>query len=302
MKKRNNITESQNAHSIDIDTKEISEIVKIFNDDNKCIIDGINNSQGNIIEAVEITLEALLSGGRLFYVGAGTSGRLGVLDASECRPTFSVDNGMVQGIIAGGYRALSESIEGAEDNIKDVEKIIKEKNITSRDVVIGISCSGTAPFVLEFLNQSKIRDAKTIFITFNDIEPLDYVDKIIRTYVGPEIISGSTRMKSGTATKMILNMISTITMIKLNKTYGNFMVDLNVVNNKLEYRAINIIKSLMGISEEDSSKALVKAKGKVKVALVMIETGVSYEDAINLIDKYKGSLRKILDQRPKDSR
>ena len=284
----------------DIDKKGISEIVNIFNDDNKSIIDGINNSKHHIVEAVEITIESLISGGRLFYVGAGTSGRLGVLDASECRPTFSVNDEMVQGIIAGGYKALSESIEGAEDDTKDVEMIIKEKGITSKDVVIGISCSGTAPFVLDFLKKSKYRDAKTIFITFNNIESLDYIDKIIRTYVGPEIISGSTRMKSGTATKMILNMISTITMIKLNKTYGNFMVDLNVVNNKLEYRAINIIKSLTGSSEENSRKALVNAKGKVKVALVMIEIDVPYKDAIDLIDKYNGSLRKILDEHLKD--
>ena len=302
MKKINNITESQNANSIDIDTKGISEIVNIFNHDNKSIIDGINNSKRDIVEAVEITLEALVSGGRLFYVGAGTSGRLGVLDASECRPTFSVNDDMVQGIIAGGYKALSESIEGAEDDTQDIEKIINKKDIAFKDVVIGISCSGTALFVLDFLKQSKCRDAKTIFITFNNIEPLGYVDKIIRTYVGPEIISGSTRMKSGTATKMILNMISTITMIKLNKTYGNFMVDLNVVNNKLKYRAINIIKSLTGISEEDSREALVKAKGKVKVALVMIETNVLYKDAIDLIDKYNGSLRKILDEHLKDNR
>ena len=300
MKKVNNITESQNTSSIDIDKKGISEIVNIFNDDNKSIIDGINNSKHHIVEAVEITIESLISGGRLFYVGAGTSGRLGVLDASECRPTFSVNEEMVQGIIAGGYKALSESIEGAEDDTKDVEMIIKEKGITSKDVVIGISCSGTAPFVLDFLKKSKYRDAKTIFITFNNIESLDYIDKIIRTYVGPEIISGSTRMKSGTATKMILNMISTITMIKLNKTYGNFMVDLNVVNNKLEYRAINIIKSLTGSSEENSRKALVNAKGKVKVALVMIEIDVPYKDAIDLIDKYNGSLRKILDEHLKD--
>ena len=300
MKKVNNITESQNTSSIDIDKKGISEIVNIFNDDNKSIIDGINNSKHHIVEAVEITIESLISGGRLFYVGAGTSGRLGVLDASECRPTFSVNDEMVQGIIAGGYKALSESIEGAEDDTKDVEMIIKEKGITSKDVVIGISCSGTAPFVLDFLKKSKYRDAKTIFITFNNIESLDYIDKIIRTYVGPEIISGSTRMKSGTATKMILNMISTITMIKLNKTYGNFMVDLNVVNNKLEYRAINIIKSLTGSSEENSRKALVNAKGKVKVALVMIEIDVPYKDAIDLIDKYNGSLRKILDEHLKE--
>tara|TARA_X000001036_G_scaffold88399_1_gene80524 strand:- start:6077 stop:6982 length:906 start_codon:yes stop_codon:yes gene_type:complete len=300
MKKVNNITESQNTSSIDIDKKGISEIVNIFNDDNKSIIDGINNSKHHIVEAVEITIESLISGGRLFYVGAGTSGRLGVLDASECRPTFSVNEEMVQGIIAGGYKALSESIEGAEDDTKDVEMIIKEKGITSKDVVIGISCSGTAPFVLDFLKKSKYRDAKTIFITFNNIESLDYIDKIIRTYVGPEIISGSTRMKSGTATKMILNMISTITMIKLNKTYGNFMVDLNVVNNKLEYRAINIIKSLTGSSEEKSRKALVNAKGKVKVALVMIEIDVPYKDAIDLIDKYNGSLRKILDEHLKE--
>ena len=300
MKKVNNITESQNTSSIDIDKKGISEIVNIFNDDNKSIIDGINNSKHHIVEAVEITIESLISGGRLFYVGAGTSGRLGVLDASECRPTFSVNDEMVQGIIAGGYKALSESIEGAEDDTKDVEMIIKEKGITSKDVVIGISCSGTAPFVLDFLKKSKYRDAKTIFITFNNIESLDYIDKIIRTYVGPEIISGSTRMKSGTATKMILNMICTITMIKLNKTYGNFMVDLNVVNNKLEYRAINIIKSLTGSSEENSRKALVNAKGKVKVALVMIEIDVPYKDAIDLIDKYNGSLRKILDEHLKE--
>ena len=296
MKKRNNITESQNINSIDIDTKNISDIVNIFNDDNKCILEGINNSQNEIKEAVNITLESLLSGGRMFYVGAGTSGRLGVLDASECKPTFSVDDEMVQGIIAGGHRALSESIEGAEDNVDDVDKIIEKKNISSKDVVIGISCSGTAPFVLEFLNQSKNRNAKTIFITFNNIDPLEYVDKIIRTYVGPEIISGSTRMKSGTATKMILNMISTITMIKLNKTYGNFMVDLNVVNNKLENRAINIIKSLTGISGKDAREVLVKASGRVKNALIMTQLNITYKESINLLYKYNGSLRCILDK------
>ena len=300
MKKRNNITESQNINSVDIDTKSISEIVDIFNYDNREIIKGINNSKDDITDSIEITIKSLLSGGRMFYVGAGTSGRLGVLDASECKPTFSVSKQLVQGVIAGGYKALSESIEGAEDDVDGVEEIIKNKDISSKDVVIGISCSGTAPFVLEFLSQSKNRKAKTIFITFNDVDSIDYVDKIIRTFVGPEIISGSTRMKSGTATKMILNIISTATMIKLNKTYGNFMVDLNVSNNKLKSRAVNIIKSLTGIDTEDASKALLDSKGSVKSALIMIELNVSHQKSIDLIDRYNGSLRSILEKHQKE--
>lgn len=299
MKKTKNITESQNINSIDIDTKNISDIVKIFNDDNKDIINGISNSLDDIKDVVDITLQSLLNGGRLFYVGAGTSGRLGVLDAAECKPTFSVDDDMVQGIIAGGEKALSESIEGAEDKIDGVDEIINIKRISSNDVVIGISCSGGAPFVLEFLKQSKAAKAETVLITFNDIEEEEYINKTLKVFVGPEIISGSTRMKSGTATKMILNMISTITMIKLNKTYGNYMVDLKVVNKKLLLRAVNIIKSLTGASSDEAEELVSRSKGKVKNALIMKKLGVSYLESIELIKKFDGSLRSIINEHAK---
>jgi len=299
MKKTKNITESQNINSIDIDTKNISEIIKIFNDDNKDIIEGISNSLDDIQDVVDITLQSLLNGGRLFYVGAGTSGRLGVLDAAECKPTFSVGDDMVQGIIAGGEKALSESIEGAEDKIDDVDEIIDIKRISSNDVVIGISCSGGAPFVLEFLKQSKAAKAETVLITFNDIEEEEYINKTLKVFVGPEIISGSTRMKSGTATKMILNMISTITMIKLNKTYGNYMVDLKVVNKKLLLRAVNIIKSLTGLSSDEAEELVSRSKGKVKNALIMEKLGVSYLESIELIKKFDGSLRSIINEHGK---
>ena len=222
-----------------------------------------------------------------------------MLDAAECKPTFSVDDDMVQGIIAGGEKALSESIEGAEDKIDGVDEIINIKRISSNDVVIGISCSGGAPFVLEFLKQSKAAKAGTVLITFNDIEEEEYINKTLKVFVGPEIISGSTRMKSGTATKMILNMISTITMIKLNKTYGNYMVDLKVVNKKLLLRAVNIIKSLTGVSSDEAEELVIKSKGKVKNALIMKKIGVSYLESIELIKKFDGSLRSIINEHAK---
>jgi len=299
MKKTKNITESQNINSIDIDTKNISEIIKIFNHDNKDIIDGINNSSDDIENIVRLTLESLLDGGRLFYVGAGTSGRLGVLDAAECKPTFGVDSSMVQGIIAGGEKALSESIEGAEDKIDDIKGIIANKKISSNDIIIGISCSGRALFVLEFLKLSKKIGAKTALITFNDVDDIKYIDKMLKVFVGPEIISGSTRMKSGTTTKMILNMISTITMIKLNKTYGNYMVDLKVVNNKLLLRAVNIIKALTGIGSDEAEDILNKSKGKVKNALIMKKLNICYIESVELIKNFNGSLRLILNEHRK---
>ena len=294
MKKINTITESQNQNSIDIDTKSVAEIVKIFHNDNKTILDGLDKSLDDIKNVVDLTIDSLISGGRLLYVGAGTSGRLGVLDASECKPTFSVDEELVQGVIAGGERALTESIEGAEDKIDEISNIINNKNISSKDIIIGISCSGSTPFVLEFLKLAHKIGATTVLITFNNINCIKYIDKIIKTYVGPEIISGSTRMKSGTATKMILNMISSITMIKLNKTYGNYMVDLNVVNKKLEKRAINILKTLTGLNNAEAQIILKKSEGKVKNAIVMNNLKVSYDESIKLITKYNGNLRLIL--------
>ena len=296
MKKRKNITESSNPNSNDIDVKNIREIIQIFHNDNLEILDGLNNVLDEINNIVELTIECLKNNGRLFYVGAGTSGRLGVLDAAECKPTFGVDDGMVEGIIAGGKNALFMSIEGAEDNIDEVEDIIDEYNISKNDIIIGISCSGTASFVLEFLKQTKNIDSKTALITFNEIDDVNYIDQLLSVHVGPEIITGSTRMKSGTATKMILNMISSISMIKLNKTYGNYMVDLKVINKKLIKRGIHIIKSITGVDSKKAKILLEESNGYVKNAIVMEKLNISFLESKLLLNQYSGSLREILDK------
>ena len=288
------ITESSNIKSRDIDKKSISEMLNIFSSEDITVVKAVKDSLNDINKIIQLTICCLKNNGRLFYIGAGTSGRLGILDAAECMPTYSVDNELVQGIIAGGEEAMFKSIENAEDKVDDVFNIIKDKSINSRDMVIGISCSGTAPFVLEFLNQSKQIGSTTAFITFNNINKLEYVDKILKVFVGPEIISGSTRMKSGTATKMILNMISTITMIKLNKTYGNFMVDLKIMNKKLLDRGIHIIQSINQINRDEAETLLKKSKGKVKNAIIMYKLKMNYLESEKLLKEYDGSLREIL--------
>ena len=299
MKNNNKTTESSNIISKDIDTKNISEMISIFNHEDLKIIKSIQEVSDDIEKIIKHTINCLKNNGRLFYVGAGTSGRLGVMDAAECRPTFGVDKNFVQGIIAGGDIAMLESVEGAEDKTEEVLEIINNRKIGAHDVVIGISCSGTARFVLKFLKESKSKGSTTSLITFNNIDEIEYIDEILRIDVGSEIITGSTRMKSGTATKMVLNMISTISMIKLNKTYGNYMVDLKVMNEKLLNRAIHIISSLTGLDIEHSEKILLKSNKSVKNAIVMHELGVGFEESEKLLRKYTGSLRNILDEERK---
>jgi len=297
MKKINNTTESSNPNSNDIDIRNINEIIQIFHDDNHDILRGIGKVLDEINDIIKMTINSLTQEGRLFYVGAGTSGRLGVLDAAECKPTFGVEDGLVEGVIAGGKDALFMSIEGAEDRVDEVKTIIKGYNISTNDIIVGISCSGTASFVLDFLKHSKDIGAKTALITFNKIDDINYIDKLLSVFVGPEIITGSTRMKSGTATKMILNMISSITMIKLNKTYGNYMVDLKVINKKLVKRGIDIIQSITGIDSDSAEALLKKSNGHVKNAIVMEELDISFLESEKLLDKHHGSLRKILDEK-----
>ena len=296
MKKTKNITESQNINSIDIDTKNISDIVKIFNDDNKDIINGISNSLDDIKDVVDITLQSLLNGGRLFYVGAGTSGRLGVLDAAECKPTFSVDDDMVQGIIAGGEKALSESIEGAEDKPDSAIDDLKKFNITVNDLVIGISCSGAAKYVISALDYAKGKGSKTAYLITNPVPFLTTdVDVVISVDTGPEIITGSTRMKAGTATKMVLNMISTATMVSMGKVYGNLMVDLMAVNEKLVDRGTRIIQKITGLDYGSAEEALFRANKSVKTAVVMINKNCELNDAEEKLRNVGGSLRKVID-------
>ena len=296
MKLDKKITESSNIKSKDIDKKSILEILNIFNSEDEIVVKAVKNSLNEIHDIIDLTINSLSNDGRLFYVGAGTSGRLGVLDAAECVPTFSINSELIQGIIAGGEEAMFKSIENAEDKTSEISSIITDKSISSRDMVIGISCSGGAPFVLEFLNQSKQNGASTALITFNDIEDLLYVDHILKVFVGPEIISGSTRMKSGTATKMILNMISTTVMIKLNKTYGNFMVDLKIMNKKLLDRGIYIIQSLTQLDRKEAQSLLNQSNGKVKNAIIMHELDVTYLESEKLLKRNNGSLRDLIEK------
>ncbi len=296
MKNNNKTTESLNINSKDIDIKSISDMISIFNNEDMKIIDSINNSSGAIENIIRDVIFSIKSGGRLIYAGAGTSGRIGVMDAAECMPTFGVDEDIVQGIIAGGDEAMFRSVEGAEDKVDQIQNIVESKKITSSDAVIGISCSGTAKFVLEFLKSSKDIGASTALITFNNIDDIHYIDRILRVDVGPEIIAGSTRMKSGTATKMILNIISTITMIRLNKTYGNYMVDLKVMNEKLLHRAISIISSITGLNQEKSKDLLSRSNNYVKNAIVMHELQVSFKESKRVLTSCEGSLRAALNK------
>jgi N-acetylmuramic acid 6-phosphate etherase len=295
MKLDQKITEASNIKSKDLDKKSILDILNIFNAEDEIVVKAVKDSINGINKIITLAISTLKNNGRLFYVGAGTSGRLGILDASECVPTFSVNSDLFQGVIAGGEQAMFKSIENAEDDITEIRDIISDKSITSNDIVIGISCSGDAPFVLEFLNQSDQLGASTALITFNDIEDLTFVDTILRVFVGPEIISGSTRMKSGTATKIILNMISTTTMIKLNKTYGNFMVDLKIMNKKLLNRGIHIVQSLTQLDREQSEALLERADRKIKNAIIMHKLDTTYEESEELLKKSNGSLRAIIE-------
>ena len=288
------ITEQQNPKSTYLDQMSTEEILKMMNDEDKSIAFAVEKVIHQISELTKKVESSLQDGGRLFYVGSGTSGRLGVLDASECPPTFSTNPEMVQGIIAGGFDALVKSIEGAEDYPEDGAKAIIENQISQNDVVIGITASSSSPFVIGALEQAKYLKAVTGLIICNKAPKLDFVDIVIPVIVGPEIISGSTRMKSGTATKMILNMITTTTMIKLNKTYGNLMVDLRASNKKLWERGTHIISHLTKLSKEKSLDLLQKAHGEVKTALVMKKLEIDYTNAKIQLDKNHGSLRKVI--------
>ena len=289
------ITESRNPLSDNLDIQSISDILSIINSEDQVIPKIIADYLCQIEIIIEHVINSFNNKGRLYYVGCGTSGRLGVLDASECPPTFKVDKTLVQGIIAGGDIALRESVENAEDSYEDGYNVIKSYKITNNDTVIGISASGSAKFVLGSLKSAKERGAYTSLITFNKIPSLDFVDNILSIIIGPEIISGSTRMKAGTATKMILNMISTVSLVKSHKVYKNYMVDLNITNEKLKNRAINIIKDICHTSAEKASIYLHNSDSNVKVAIVMYKLNLSKEESLLMLEKNKGNLRKIIE-------
>lgn len=290
------LTEQINVNTTDIDQIDTLSIVRKINDEDKTVAQTIEAALPQIARAVDGIVPRLSAGGRMFYVGAGTSGRLGVLDAVECVPTFGVSSEMVQGIIAGGHAALTEAVEGAEDDIVAGAADLKAKDFTPQDVVIGIAASGRTPYVLGAVAFARETGALTIGIACNSPAALlDAVEIPIAIPVGPEVITGSTRMKAGTAQKMVLNMLSTAAMIRMGKVYRNLMVDVQVTNEKLAGRARNILMFITGLSSAEAETLLAQANNRVKVAAVMHILGVDAADAEMLLARQGGFLRPTLE-------
>ena len=295
IKRKNLSTEKQNINSRAIDDKSISEILHIINSEDQKVAEKVKEAIPEIEQTILIARDAIRNGHRIYYVGAGTSGRLGVLDASEIPPTFSAPSYFFNGIIAGGDKALRQSIEGVEDQPETAIDDLKSVKLKANDVIIGISASGAAKYVKSSLDYGKSIGAKTVYLICNK-EPFLSVnsDIIIKINTGPEVITGSTRMKAGTATKMVLNMISTATMIQLGKVYDNLMIDLMAVNDKLIDRGTRIIVQLTGVHYELANSKLLDADKSVKTAIVMIKYSCSKDEAIMRLKNNKGFLRKVL--------
>ena len=295
IKRKNLSTEKQNINSRAIDDKSISEILHIINSEDQKVAEKVKEAIPEIEQTILIARDAIRKGHRIYYVGAGTSGRLGVLDASEIPPTFSAPIYFFNGIIAGGDKALRQSIEGIEDQPETAIDDLKSVKLKANDVLIGISASGAAKYVKSSLDYGKSIGAKTVYLICNK-EPFLSVnsDIIIKINTGPEVITGSTRMKAGTATKMVLNMISTATMIQLGKVYDNLMIDLMAVNDKLIDRGTRIIVQLTGVHYELANSKLLDADKSVKTAIVMIIYSCSKDEALMKLKNNKGFLRKVL--------
>ena len=289
-----NVTEKQNSKSENLDQLEIIEILDIINREDQKVAISVSRILPKINFLILDIIKKMKKGGKIFYIGCGTSGRLGVLDASECPPTFGVEHDLVQGVIAGGYKALRKSVENAEDSYDDGFNIINEKKINKTDTVIGISASGTAPYVHGALYNSKQKGATTALICCNEGNNKKYISHLLSVIVGPEVITGSTRMKAGTATKMILNMISSTVMIKLNRVFGNLMIDLKLSNKKLFNRAISIIVQLTKSDEKKAEFFLNRANGNVKIAIVMITYNKNFHESEDILMKHNGNLNLIL--------
>lgn len=289
-------TESTNPESISIDSLDSLAIVDLINRQDQSVATAVGTQRVAIAEAIDRITSGLAVGGRLIYVGAGTSGRLGVLDASECPPTFSTPPEMIVGIIAGGTLALTQAIEGAEDDEEAAVAELKRIQIQTTDVLVGIATSGRTPYVLSALRYAKSLGSPTIGVTCNDATPMhELVDTIIAPIVGPEVITGSTRMKAGTATKMILNMLTTGAMVRLGKTYGNLMVDLRATNKKLQERCVRIVRTLTGLDEVAAQQLLVQANGQLKTAIVAHRCHLSIADARQRLRAARGHLRSALE-------
>ena len=289
------LTEQNNPHSQNLDELSTLEMVDVFNREDQRTVEAIAQARTSLAQAINLAAASLREGGRLFYVGAGTSGRLGVLDAAECPPTFCTPPELVQGIIAGGAAALLRSSEALEDEEEEGAEAIIDHKVTRRDVVVGITAGGTTPYVQGALTAAKQCGADTIFIACvpADQVPMD-ADVDIRLIVGPEVLAGSTRLKAGTVTKLALNILSTGVMVKLGKVYGNRMVDVAVTNSKLRDRAIRILCDLTDLARPAASDLLDRSDLQVKVALVMHLAGLDKETAAAALATQEGNLRATL--------
>lgn len=289
------LTEQQNPKTKALDTLDTGQILRLMNDEDKSVALTVERALPQIEEAVSSIVSSLRQNGRLLYVGAGTSGRLGVLDAVECVPTFGTPPSLVRGLIAGGETAFMTAVEGAEDKVDAGADDLKAINLQANDIVVGIAASGRTPYVLGALEYAKSIGVTTVGISCNEpAELLDVADIAIALPVGAEVVSGSTRLKAGTAQKMVLNMLSTASMVKLGKVYGNLMVDVQITNAKLQIRAERIVMKLTGLDEDSASTLLDQAEGSVKVAVVMHHENASRAEALQRLAETNGILREII--------
>lgn len=287
-------TEKVNPETLEIDSCSTEEMLKLINRQDALVAGAVKTEIPNIAKAVDQIYDAITGGGHLIYIGAGTSGRLGVLDAAECFPTYGTDPNLVQAYIAGGDGALRKSSEASEDNAEAGRKTVRD-HITAKDVLVGITASGNAAYVLAAINEAKKIGAVTVGISNNRGSEISKIcDISITPVVGPEVITGSTRMKAGTAQKLVLNMLSTATMIKLGKVYGNLMVDLKATNKKLKDRSIRIVQQATGVDKKTALQYLHAADLSVKAAILMIQTGLDSEQSQKLLKKYRGHLREAI--------
>ncbi len=292
------VSEGRNPKTMQLDSLSVIDILSTINNEDKKVAEAVSEAINDIAKAVEYAVESIKQGGRLVYMGAGTSGRLGILDAVECRPTFSVPDDMVIGLIAGGERALIHAVEGAEDNealaIQDLTSI----QLTAKDTLVGIAASGRTPYVIAAIDYANELGCNTACVVCNPSSVLLKKAKAgICAEVGPECLTGSTRMKSGTAQKLVLNMISTTAMIKLGKVYENLMVDVNATNEKLNARAVRIVMQATDCSQQQAQEALQQSGQKAKLAILMILSGLDVVSATSLLNENRGHLRSALSNR-----
>ncbi|UUV15778.1 N-acetylmuramic acid 6-phosphate etherase [Clostridioides difficile] len=291
----NLVTEDRNKNTLQIDKEDTLGIIELINNEDKTVAYAVEEQKESIAKAVDIIVDRMKQGGRLFYIGAGTSGRIGILDATECPPTYGVDFELVQAIIAGGNQAIFKAVEGAEDDKELGKQDIIDRGVTSKDVICGIAASGRTPYVIGAMEYAKELGCAVLSITMNpNSEMSKKADLPINIIVGAEVIMGSTRMKSGTAQKMVCNMLTTASMVKMGKVYSNLMVDVKTSNEKLVERAKRIIMIATNVKYDVAEKFLEEADNSVKLAIFMIKSGLDKDSAKNILDRQEGYISEAL--------